>query len=305
MQRFILVCLTLAFFCTDAAATSREIRKRAATIEKQFDLMQDAHKLLRITARTPRDSRGRNKIEDLEQWAYTAELDGHVTALLERARAAEDVQANADLDEAARLVNEASRRAMEIAGYWQRSSTILWRERWKSFATLNALPAEPIDPSLLEAERSMHALLNAGDFARAAGAGAIVEEKLQTVIRQATTGLAQSRADAALKYVPRTTPCPTPDVARKKAAMTQSAAPEDYYPAAAKQRDEQGEIVVRTHVNAAGCASEFALVVSSGYPDLDHGAMQLAEASRYAAAKDGETPVDGYVTFKVRFEFAP
>ena len=305
MQRFILVCLTLAFFCTDAAATSREIRKRAATIEKQFDLMQDAHKLLRITARTPRDSRGRNKIEDLEQWAYTAELNGHVTALLESARAAEDVQANADLDEAARLVNEASRRAMEIAGYWQRSSTILWRERWKSFATLNALPAEPIDPSLLEAERSMHALLNAGDFARAAGAGAIVEEKLQTVIRQATTGLAQSRADAALKYVPRTTPCPTPDVARKKAAMTQSAAPEDYYPAAAKQRDEQGEIVVRTHVNAAGCASEFALVVSSGYPDLDHGAMQLAEASRYAAAKDGETPVDGYVTFKVRFEFAP
>ncbi len=305
MQRFILVCLTLAFFCTDAAATSREIRKRAATIEKQFDVLQDAHKLLRITARTPRDSRGRNKIEDLEQWAYTAELDGHVTALLERARAAEDVQANADLDEAARLVNEASRRAMEIAGYWQRSSTILWRERWKSFATLNALPAEPIDPSLLEAERSMHALLNAGDFARAAGAGAIVEEKLQTVIRQATTGLAQSRADAALKYVPRTTPCPTPDVARKKAAMTQSAAPEDYYPAAAKQRDEQGEIVVRTHVNAAGCASEFALVVSSGYPDLDHGAMQLAEASRYAAAKDGETPVDGYVTFKVRFEFAP
>jgi TonB family protein len=305
MHRFFLLCLTLAFFCTDAAATSREIRKRAATIEKQFDLMQDAHKLLRITARTPRDSRGRNKIEDLEQWAYTAELDVRVTALLKSARAAEDVQANADLDEAARLVNGASSRAMEIAAYWQRSSTILWRERWKAFATQNALPAEPGDPSLLEAERSMHALLNAGDFARAVGAGAIVEEKLQAAIRKATTGLAQSRADADLKYVPRTTPCPAPDVARKKAAMTQGAIPDDYYPAGAKQREEQGEIVVRTHVNAAGCASEFALVVSSGYPDLDHGAIQLAEASRYAAGKDGETPVDGYVTFKVRFEIAP
>src|SRR6476620_5992335 len=154
MQRLFLICLTLTFLCTDAVAASHEIKKRAATIEKQFDLMQDAHKLLRITARTPRDSRGRNKIEDLEQWAYTAELDGHVTALLE------------------------SGRAMEIAGYWQRSSTILWRERWKSFATLNALPAEPIDPSLLEAERSMHALLNAGEFSRAIGAGAIVEERL-------------------------------------------------------------------------------------------------------------------------------
>ena len=305
MQRFFLLCLTLVFFCTDAAAASREIRKRVATIEKQFDLMQDSHKLLRITARTPRDSRGRNKIEDLEQWAYTAELDGQVTALLKSARAADGVQASTDLDEAARLVNGASRRAMEIAGYWQRSSTILWRERWKSFATRNALPAEPSDPSLLEAERSMHALLNAGDFARAAGAGAIVEEKLQTAIRKATIGLAQSRADADLKYVPRTTPCPTPDVARTKAAMTQSAIPDDYYPAGAKQRDEEGEIVVRTHVNAAGCASEFALVVSSGYPDLDHGAIQVAEASRYAAAKDGETPVDGYVTFKVRFEITP
>src|SRR6187551_2803488 len=119
MKRLFLLCLTLAFFCTDAAATSREIRKRASTIEKQFDVMQDAYKLLRITARTPRDSRGRNKVEDLEQWAYTAELDGHVTALLKSARAAEDIQANADLDEATRLVNGASRRAMEIGGYWQ------------------------------------------------------------------------------------------------------------------------------------------------------------------------------------------
>jgi len=305
MQRFFLLCLTIVFFCTDAAATSREIRKRAATIEKQFDLMQDAHKLLRITARTPRDSRGRNKIEDLEQWAYTAELDGRVTALLKSARAAEDVQAKADLDEAARIVNGASRRAMEIAGYWQRSSTILWRERWKSFATLNALPAEPSDPSLLEAERSLHALLNAGDFARAAAAGAIVEEKLQTAIRKATSELAKVRTDADLKYVPRTTPCPTPDVARKKAGITQAASPDAYYPAGAKQREEQGEIVVRTHVTAVGCASEFAVVVSSGYPDLDRGAIQVAEASRYAASTDGETPVDGYVTFKVRFEITP
>jgi TonB family protein len=305
MHRFFLLCLTLTFFCTDAAATSREIRKRAATIEKQLDLMQDAHKLLRITARAPRDSRGRNKIEDLEQWAYTAELDGRVAALLKSARAADDVQANVDLDEASRVVNGASKRAMEIAGYWQRTSTILWRERWKSFATLNELPAEPSDPSLLEAERSMHALLNAGDFARATGAAAIVDEKLQTAIRKATSDLARARPDVDLKYVPRTTPCQSPDLARKNAAITQAAPPDDYYPAGAKRREEQGEIVVRTHVTAAGCASEFAVVVSSGYPDLDQGAIQLAEASRYAAGKDGENPADGYVTFKVRFEIAP
>lgn len=300
MQRFFLLCLTLAFFCTDAAAASHEIKKRASTIEKQFDHLQDAHKLLRITGKSPRDSRGRNKIEDLEQWAYTAELDARVPALLKSARAAEDAEANAALEEAGRMVDGASTRAMAIARYWQRSSTVLWRERWKSFANLNGLPAVPTDPSLLEAERSMHALLNSGEFTRAAEEGAIVEARLQTAIHQATIELARVKTD--LKYIPRTTPCLTPDVARKNAAMTQGAPPDEFYPAGAKRREEEGEIVVRAHVTAAGCASEFAVVVSSGYPDLDQGAVQLAEASRYAAAKDGEKPADGYVTFKVRFE---
>ena len=305
MPRLILLCVTLAFLCTDAAATSHESRKRASTIEKQFDHIQDAHKLLRIIGKSPRDSRGRSKLEDIEQWAYTAELDERVPALLKSARAAEDAQANADLEEAGRLVDGASTRAMAIGKYWQRSSIVLWRERWKSFATLNGLPAEPTDLPLLEAERSLHALLNAGDFSSAAEDGTNVESKLQAAIRKATSELARARADADLKYVPRTTPCLTADVARKNAALTQGAPPDDYYPAGAKQREEQGEIVVRTHVTAAGCGGEFAVVVSSGYPDLDQGAIQLAEASRYAAAKDGENPVDGYVTFKVRFEIAP
>jgi TonB family protein len=305
MRRLLLLCVTLAFIGTDAAAGSHEIRKRASTIEKQFDQLQDAHKLLRVIGRSPRDSRGRNKIEDLEQWAYTPELDARVPALLKSARAAEDAQANSDLEEAGRMVDGASMRAMAIGSYWQRTSTVLWRERWKSFATSNGLPAEPADPSLLEAERSLHALLNAGEFTRAATEGALVDSSLEAAIRQATIQLARAKTDADLQYIARTTPCLTPDVARRNAAMTQGAQPDKYYPADAKRREEQGEIVVRAHVTAAGCASEFAVVVSSGYPDLDQGAVQLAEASRYAAAQDGDKPADGYVTFKVRFEIAP
>ena len=40
MTRLLLVCVTLAFMCTDAAAASREIKKRASIIEKQFDHLQ-------------------------------------------------------------------------------------------------------------------------------------------------------------------------------------------------------------------------------------------------------------------------
>jgi len=47
MTRLLLLCVAFAFFCTDAAAASREIKKRASTIEKQFAHLQDAHKLLR------------------------------------------------------------------------------------------------------------------------------------------------------------------------------------------------------------------------------------------------------------------
>ena len=136
MTRLLLLCVAFAFLCTDAAAASREIKKRASTIEKQFDHLQDAHKLLRITGKSPRDSRGRNKIEDIEQWAYTAELDARVPALLKSARAAEDAEASADLEEAGRMVDGASARALAISKYWQSSSTVLWRERWKSFAVL-------------------------------------------------------------------------------------------------------------------------------------------------------------------------
>src|SRR4051812_7472247 len=117
MRRLLLLCVTLAFIGTDAAAGSHEIRKRASTIEKQFDQLQDAHKLLRVIGRSPRDSRGRNKIEDLEQWAYTPELDARVPALLKSARAAEDAQANSDLEEAGRMVDGASMRAMAIGSY--------------------------------------------------------------------------------------------------------------------------------------------------------------------------------------------
>ena len=113
-------------------------------------------------------------------------------------------------------------------------------------------------------------------------------------IRQLRSGHARDAATAGFLFD-----------ARKHAAMTQGAPPDEYYPAGAKRREEQGEIVVRAHVTAAGCASEFAVVVSSGYPDLDQGAVQLAEASRYAAAKDGDKAADGYVTFKVRFEITP
>jgi TonB family protein len=65
-------------------------------------------------------------------------------------------------------------------------------------------------------------------------------------------------------------------------------------------------VVVRARVAATGCATGFAVMVASGYPELDAATIKVAEASRYAAAMDAAgQPIDDAVTFKVRFTLKP
>jgi len=59
--------------------------------------------------------------------------------------------------------------------------------------------------------------------------------------------------------------------------------------------------VVRAHIAPTSCATEFAIVASSGYPELDQAALRVAEASTYSAATENGQPVEGYLTFKVKF----
>jgi protein TonB len=122
------------------------------------------------------------------------------------------------------------------------------------------------------------------------------------VISAATTEHVRTKKPADLKFVPRATRCQGTDGPSATARLTGSEPPDVFYPPSSKRRREAGTIVVRAQVNAAGCAEAFAIVVSSGYPDLDAAAFKLAESGRFAAATEDGQPAAGEATYKVRFE---
>jgi TonB family protein len=298
------MCLFIALaFASTASATTREVRKRISIAEKQLDQIHDAHTLIRlIAANGPRDGRGRTKLEDIEQWAYTAALDTNVKQLLSDARTADEAVANAALENAQKQLDLAARQAMAISSYWEHKAAVSWRDRWNQWAKANGVPAEPYDERILDAERTVQHYLNSGDFVGASSAAVSIDTQLQSAIDRASFQLAQSKPSASLQFIPRSTPCPAAGAAAAaKASITRAADPADYYPAASKRRDEQGSIIVRVHVNPASCATGFAVVASSGFPELDQAAIRVAEASRYAPATEDGAPVESELTFKVRF----
>jgi len=301
----ILTGLALMFASADASATSRENRKRINTLEQQYTLMQVWHRSAKAeSASASRDWRGRLKIDDLEQWAYTPAVNKNVPALLETARNADDPQAKKALDDASALIDGASAHAREIANYWQAPS-VKWRSRWTAFAVANDLPAEPTDAPLLAAEQKVRGFLDSGDFISATSAGVHIDAALESAIRGAGLARAASVDNSSLRFIRRSTPCPETVLTSKKTGLLGAPSPDDFYPPASKRRDEQGAIMVRAHIAPTNCATEFAVVVSSGYPELDQAALRVAEASTYAAATQEGQPIEGYTTFKVKFTIRP
>ena len=303
----LLAASTLALTPADASASAE--KKRVYAVEKQFSQLDQKRVTLEFIApKSPHDVRGRTEFDDYIQWAYTDDLRGRVKPLIDSARsnAKEASKPGAALDQAEQLLNGANVRATEISKYWTQSDAIFWRNRWKLFAETNGLPPGVPDPELENREKIVLDHLAKGDFSGAASESAGIGTRLQAAIGDATNELLHQKKGADVKFTARSTPCPGTDGPRRNASITKAASPEEYYPPASRRRDEQGDVVVRARVASTGCATGFAVMVGSGYPELDAAAIKVAEASRYAAAMDasGQT-VDANVTFKVRFTIRP
>lgn len=302
MRHWILVGTALAFIAPAGAAGSRESGIAIAAVEEQFGQLRHGRDVLRKdTSTAPRDFRDRHKADDVEQWVVTPEFEKRVESLLRDARGPEEAAAQIALEEAKKLVDGAMARAQEVARYWDTQSVLRQHEYWSRFANVNRLPVEPQAQTSLAAERLVLEYLNAGDFVNAAIAGARTEMKLLQLIRQTSSELARTTNSGNLKFIRRSTSCPPPDPPSPEARIIRVADPNDYYPPAAKRRNEHGDIIVRVRVPASGCASEFAIVVSSGYPDLDKAALKVAEACDYSAASENAKPVESELDFKVAF----
>ncbi|QPK61506.1 energy transducer TonB [Methylomonas sp. LL1] len=73
------------------------------------------------------------------------------------------------------------------------------------------------------------------------------------------------------------------------------------YPAQSRQLGEQGRVLLRVLVNAAGVVEQVTLRKSSGYPRLDAAAQDSVKNWRFIPAKRGEQAVVAWVVVPISF----
>ena len=73
------------------------------------------------------------------------------------------------------------------------------------------------------------------------------------------------------------------------------------YPKGARQRGEQGDVVLEIRVNADGTVDGVSIAVSSGFAELDEAAVRAAKAARFSPARSGREPVASTARLKLQF----
>jgi len=74
------------------------------------------------------------------------------------------------------------------------------------------------------------------------------------------------------------------------------------YPKGARQRGEQGAVILEIQVDAEGAVGAVKVLVSSGFAELDEAAMQAAQKAKFRPAKSGGKPVASTARLKLDFK---
>ncbi|EIC28213.1 MULTISPECIES: energy transducer TonB [Methylomicrobium] len=77
--------------------------------------------------------------------------------------------------------------------------------------------------------------------------------------------------------------------------------PAPHYPEGARERGEQGKVLVRALINADGTVAELAMKRSSGFPDLDRSALETVKKWRFVPARRGAAAVSAWVVVPISF----
>lgn len=121
-----------------------------------------------------------------------------------------------------------------------------------------------------------------------------------------------SEAPAAFA-VPPQPPTPVPaapiDVAPAPVAITAARFDADYldnpkpiYPLVSRRLGEQGKVLLRVHVSAAGLAEKVEVKTGSGYARLDQAAGDAVSRWRFVPARRGEQAIAAWVQVPITFQ---
>ena len=74
------------------------------------------------------------------------------------------------------------------------------------------------------------------------------------------------------------------------------------YPKGARQRGEQGDVILEIRVNAEGTVDDVKVATSSGFIELDEAAVKAAKAAKFSPARSGHDPVASTARLKLQFK---
>ena len=74
------------------------------------------------------------------------------------------------------------------------------------------------------------------------------------------------------------------------------------YPKGARQRGEQGDVILEIRVNAEGTVDDVRVSSSSGFAELDEAAVKAAKAAKFSPARSGRDPVASTARLKLQFK---
>jgi len=107
-------------------------------------------------------------------------------------------------------------------------------------------------------------------------------------------------AETAVAPTPTFVASPAPvTAARFDAAYLQN--PRPIYPALSRRLGEEGKVVVRVHVDAAGLATEVLVKTSSRFTRLDNAALEAIRQWRFVPARQGDVPTAAWVLVPIVF----
>lgn len=74
------------------------------------------------------------------------------------------------------------------------------------------------------------------------------------------------------------------------------------YPKGARQRGEQGDVILEIRVNAEGTVDDVKVATSSGFAELDEAAVKAARTAKFSPARSGRDPVASTARLKLQFK---
>ena len=98
------------------------------------------------------------------------------------------------------------------------------------------------------------------------------------------------------------TPAPAPRQAKIDAPPRPRHSIKPDYPKGARQRGEQGDVVVELSINKYGEVDAVSVVGSCGFQELDDAAVAAAKKARFTPAKSGDSAVASTARLKLTFK---